>query len=304
MQVDYSKITQCDFLLFFCFRLCPSQLKTTFDSNFRPLHALQVRKLQKSSLYQILVLPTVTLGWTKTLSFLCLSNFSTITVGHKPTSWVSKIFKQIYTPFLAYLKVVTISIVRPLHHSLLSLCSLLPLGSMAAWWSRMSVEREWQLDRWLSRRLMSISTRPDNSDSLTMNFSMSKQGPHSAIHSGNTLIESDEIGKHLSRTSKHKHKYSVTQLDCSFESCLGANVTMAHIILMHDVKSQSACKIWKGHQKSQCNYLAVKLCSNEQNKKDICKHTGYPIHNSTACICLWLVHYMVCIQLLSIGFVL
>ena len=39
MQMNYLKIIQCDFLDF-CFRFRLSQLKCTYDKNYRPLHAL------------------------------------------------------------------------------------------------------------------------------------------------------------------------------------------------------------------------------------------------------------------------
>ena len=39
MLINYLKIIQCDFLDF-CFRFCVSQLKYTYDKNYRPLHAL------------------------------------------------------------------------------------------------------------------------------------------------------------------------------------------------------------------------------------------------------------------------
>ena len=39
MQINYLKIIQCDFLDF-CFRFRLSQLKCTYDNNYRPLHAL------------------------------------------------------------------------------------------------------------------------------------------------------------------------------------------------------------------------------------------------------------------------
>lgn len=83
-----------------------------------------------------------------------------------------------YTNYLSscpdYFWLPTPLLSHPLPHSLLLLCSLLPLLYMAAWWSRGVCGEVWELDRWLSHRLMSISTRSDNSDSLTMNVSMSK----------------------------------------------------------------------------------------------------------------------------------
>jgi hypothetical protein len=39
MQINYFKIIQCDFLDY-CFRFRLSQLKCTYDKNYRPLHAL------------------------------------------------------------------------------------------------------------------------------------------------------------------------------------------------------------------------------------------------------------------------
>ena len=39
MQIKYLKIIQCDFLDF-CFRFRLSQLKCTYDKNYRPLHAM------------------------------------------------------------------------------------------------------------------------------------------------------------------------------------------------------------------------------------------------------------------------
>ena len=39
MQINYLKIIQCDFLDF-CFRFRLSELKSTYDKHYRPLHAL------------------------------------------------------------------------------------------------------------------------------------------------------------------------------------------------------------------------------------------------------------------------
>ena len=58
MQIDYLKIIQCDFQDF-CFRFRLSQLKCTYDKNYRPLRALEVGKPEKSAVYQIRVLPIV-----------------------------------------------------------------------------------------------------------------------------------------------------------------------------------------------------------------------------------------------------
>jgi hypothetical protein len=52
------KIIQCDFLDF-CFRFRLSQLKCSYDKNYKPLYALLVGKPEKSAVYPILVLPTV-----------------------------------------------------------------------------------------------------------------------------------------------------------------------------------------------------------------------------------------------------
>ena len=58
MQINSLKFIQCD-CLDFCFRFRLSQLKCTFDKNYRPLHALYFGKPAKSAVYQIVVLPTV-----------------------------------------------------------------------------------------------------------------------------------------------------------------------------------------------------------------------------------------------------
>ena len=59
MQINYLKVIQCDFLDF-VFRFRHSHLKSTYDKNYRLLHALQVCKPAKSAAYQKLILPTVT----------------------------------------------------------------------------------------------------------------------------------------------------------------------------------------------------------------------------------------------------
>ncbi len=50
MEMCYLKIIQCDFL---------SQLRCTYDENYRSLHSLQVGNLENSAVYQILICPTV-----------------------------------------------------------------------------------------------------------------------------------------------------------------------------------------------------------------------------------------------------
>lgn len=61
-----------------------------------------------------------------------------------------------------------------------------------------SAERYDSLDRWLSRRLMSISNCADESDRTTANNSMFKQRPgrvYAHILNHNTVIWSDKAGK-------------------------------------------------------------------------------------------------------------
>ena len=50
LQINYFKIIQCDYLDF-CFRFRHSQLKRTYDKNYRLLHVLLVGKPAKSVVY-------------------------------------------------------------------------------------------------------------------------------------------------------------------------------------------------------------------------------------------------------------
>lgn len=88
---------------------------------------------------------------------------------------------------------------------------------MAAWWSEGAYGEIWHLDRWLSHRLMSISTRSDNSDSLTMNFSMSKHRARAQTQSQQWSREIRQANR-LSYMGKHKHQYSATESAWCFES--------------------------------------------------------------------------------------
>ena len=81
---------------------------------------------------------------------------------------------------------------------------LSPLPFLTVWWSGDVYGEAWQLDRWLSLRQMSISTHLDNSDSLTMNVSMSKHEArrriymhtHSVTTQWSRTTASGETGKH------------------------------------------------------------------------------------------------------------
>lgn len=75
----------------------------------------------------------------------------------------------------------------------------------------------WHLDRWLSHRLMSISTCSDNWDSLTMNISMSKHKDSAQTQSQQwwrAIRQADS----LSYMGKHKHQYSATEWAKCFAS--------------------------------------------------------------------------------------
>lgn len=73
------------------------------------------------------------------------------------------------------------------------------------WWSGSAYGEIWHLDRWLSHRLMSISARIDNSDSLTMNFSMSKHKACTQTQSQQWWTAIRQVNN-LSYMGKHKHQ--------------------------------------------------------------------------------------------------
>ena len=80
------------------------------------------------------------------------------------------------------------------HPPVLSITLAFPLW----WWRKDGYREVWQLDRWLSSRLMSISTRSDNSDSITMHISMFKHqaaNVYARIHKHDMVIGNDKIGK-------------------------------------------------------------------------------------------------------------
>lgn len=83
-----------------------------------------------------------------------------------------KVIQTIAHPALPTFSDLHLLLSCPLHHFLLLSPIFLQLPT---WWSRDVYGEVWQLDHWLSHRPMSISTRSDNSDSITMNISMSKQ---------------------------------------------------------------------------------------------------------------------------------